>query len=141
MGRHCSDVTKLRIRLVRLGNKNPMWKDDVGYNALHGWINRNRAKPMSGLCEICNITPLYDVANITGVYNRDFKNWKYACRSCHMRFDYDNGIRKRTADFGQICKSCGSSIVVSPGIRGPSRRFKCRNCRKGWSIRLDALVI
>lgn len=28
-----------------------------------------------------------DLANITGIYNRDFRNWRYMCRKCHIEFD------------------------------------------------------
>lgn len=31
--------------------------------------------------------PTYDLANITGNYTRDFSNWKYLCRKCHMKSD------------------------------------------------------
>ena len=33
-------------------------------------------------------------ANGTGIYDRDFKNWKYVCSSCHVKLDYTNGNRK-----------------------------------------------
>jgi hypothetical protein len=69
---------KERARLAKLGDKNPNWKeDDVGMSGLHCWINRNKPKPESGLCEVCNINPFRDAACITGIYNRDFENWKY----------------------------------------------------------------
>lgn len=29
----------------------------------------------------------FDLANVTGIYNRDFINWKYICRRCHMLSD------------------------------------------------------
>jgi hypothetical protein len=50
--RHSPETIE-RMRLVKLGGKNPIWADDnVGINALHGWINSNRAKPRSGYCPI-----------------------------------------------------------------------------------------
>jgi len=71
------EVTFDRKRLSKLGDKNPMWKgDDVGINALHEWINNNRPKPESGLCEFCDIAPLYD-ADITGIYNSLIMNFNY----------------------------------------------------------------
>ena len=79
---------------IKLGDKNPFWKgDNVGNYALHAWLRRNLHKPE--LCEFCNMIPSYDLANITGIYKRDFSNWKYLCRSCHMKFDYDSGLRTR----------------------------------------------
>ena len=103
LGKHRSDETKLKLRLIKLGKKNPHilgerngnWKgDDVGKRSgLHHWIHRNRPKPQSGLCEICNTVPFYDAANVTGIYNRDFENWKYLCRSCHSKLDCANGTQ------------------------------------------------
>jgi hypothetical protein len=87
-------VCKYKARFVKLGDRNPMWiGDGVGIGALHMWINKNRPRPISGLCEICDINPLYDAACITGIYDRYFDNWKYLCRSCHVDFDYKNGTR------------------------------------------------
>jgi len=71
---------------VMFGDKNPMWRGDkVGYRHLHRWVNTHLPKPE--LCQICNIKPSYDLANKTGIYNRDFKNWYYLCRKCHMLMD------------------------------------------------------
>lgn len=81
-----SEVARLNISLGKIGNKNPMWKGDkVGYHSLHIWIRCRLLKPE--LCEVCNIKPSIDLANVTGIYNRDFTNWKYLCRSCHMKSD------------------------------------------------------
>lgn len=77
-----------------LGPNNPMWKgDDVGYTALHHWIRNN--KPNNGLCEIngCKRS-VYDAACVTNIYSRDFSNWKFLCRSHHMKVDYNSGNRK-----------------------------------------------
>lgn len=69
-----------------IGNKNPMWKgDNVGYGSLHEWVRNHMPKPQ--FCAICQIRKPYDLANVTGVYNREFKNWKYLCRLCHMISD------------------------------------------------------
>jgi hypothetical protein len=63
-----------------------MWKgDDVGYRQLHAWVVKNL--PMPELCEKCKQVTPYDLANITGIYTRAFKNWKYLCRRCHMISD------------------------------------------------------
>lgn len=73
--------------------ESPNWKaDKVGNEGLHKWLKQHLPKP--DLCQDCNIKSAYDLANITGVYTRDFSNWKYLCRGCHMKLDYANGIRK-----------------------------------------------
>lgn len=76
-----SEETKNKLR----GKNNGMWKEDITYKPLHQWIRNNL--PISKLCQYCKKVPPYDAANITGIYNRDFKNWKYLCRLCHMESD------------------------------------------------------
>jgi hypothetical protein len=65
---------------------NPNWTGDkVKRTGLHKWIRSHFYKPM--LCQMCLSKPPYDLANKTGIYNRDFKNWRYYCRKCHMITD------------------------------------------------------
>jgi len=148
LGKRRSEEDKQKIRLSKLGNKNPMWKeDDVGYYALHAWIKRNKPKPQSGLCEICNAAPLCDTACVTLIYNRKFENWKYLCRSCHAKVDLSNGTRSRVVsltypwyDFGQVCQNCNSRQVIRAGItRNDKQQFRCKNCRKCWSVERSLL--
>ena len=85
-GKKHSPETLQKCRLSKLGEKNGMWKGDkVGYNPLHLWVKSRLPKPE--LCEYCLSAVPYDLANVTGNYNRDFKNWKYLCRKCHMKSD------------------------------------------------------
>ena len=76
---------KRKISMSLLGNTRNFKGNNVGYHALHHWIRKYL--PSSKICQICNKIPSYDLANITGTYNRDFSNWKYLCRSCHMTLD------------------------------------------------------
>ena len=70
----------------KLGAKNPRWKgEQVGYTGLHRWVHRRLSRP--NLCEICKQNYALDLANITGKYTRDLKNWKWLCRKCHMQMD------------------------------------------------------
>lgn len=67
------------------GERHYMWKGDaVGYNSLHRWVRRHLPQPE--LCEQCKAAPPLDLAN-KGIYNRDFKNWEYLCRRCHVISD------------------------------------------------------
>lgn len=61
------------------------WKG--GYFALHTWIERNFGKEKK--CEIClsKSAKRYEWANVTGIYNRERKNWKRLCCKCHRKFD------------------------------------------------------
>ena len=72
--------------------RNGMWKGDkVGYMALHDWIRDHKPKPQ--FCEECIVKPPFDIANISGEYHRDIQDFRWLCRSCHMKQDYKNGIR------------------------------------------------
>lgn len=98
-GKKHSDRTKKILSERKRGNKNPNygkdfsneknpgWKgyEPIHYIALHRWVRRHLPKPT--LCQMCEKVPPYDLANITGVYNRDFSNWQYICRRCHMLSD------------------------------------------------------
>lgn len=85
--------TRERKRLSMLGknkgSKHGLWKGNAaGYSAVHRWVRRNKPKP--DYCEICHKRADVDLANITGVYKRDFNNWMYQCHECHMQWHYDN---------------------------------------------------
>ena len=113
LGRTPSKETREKQREAKLAELNSAWKgDDVGCNALHAWIKRNLPKPK--LCQMCNKVPPYDLANITDVYNRDFINWKYICRKCHMISD---------GRLEQLLKICPKDHIQDP-ITG---RFKSIN--------------
>jgi hypothetical protein len=75
-----------KISDSKLGEKAYNWKgDNAGYFAIHRWLRVNMPKPE--LCECCKNKPPQHIANVTGVYTRDFSNWKYMCARCHFYFD------------------------------------------------------
>jgi len=85
-----SEETKKKIsknlKGKNIGEKNGMWKGDkVGIVAIHAWVKRNKLK--IEICECCNKKPTYDLANISGEYKRDIKDWEWLCRGCHMKKD------------------------------------------------------
>lgn len=83
--KHSSEWIRL-MRNNRLGENNPNWVGDkIGYIGVHGYINRNYPKPE--LCQDCKKRKAYDLANMTGIYSRELKNWKWLCRRCHMQRD------------------------------------------------------
>jgi len=88
-----TDKRIIGLSITKLNEKNPMWKgDNVKYNALHCWIRRKKIK--SNFCENCGLNKPYDLANISNEYRRNINNFKWLCRSCHMKLDYSFGIRK-----------------------------------------------
>jgi hypothetical protein len=108
-GKHHNIDSKVKLRTANLGSKNPMygksreglhrennfaWKGDkVGYHGLHNWVRKYLPKPE--FCSICLKYRPTDLANVTGIYNRDFENWDYFCHQCHIRHDILKRIVKR----------------------------------------------
>ena len=93
------------VKGVNKGESNGIWIGDrVSCGALHAWVRRNM--PMPEYCAICNDKKPIDLANISNKYNpktytRDFNNWRYLCRSCHMKSD---GRMKNLKIGGKIAK-------------------------------------
>lgn len=86
--RKISEARKGIPNLRQTNEKHHAWKGDgVGYRGLHLWMNRHLPKPEERLCMLCHKNPIKEVANITGIYNREFKNWAWFCRSCHKEWD------------------------------------------------------
>ncbi len=70
------------------------WQGDkVGYKPLHSWLKRKGIKLK--YCEKCNSTNKLELANKTGIYDRNFKNWITLCVNCHRKFDAKNPKRKK----------------------------------------------
>lgn len=69
-----------------LSEQSSQWKgDNVQNRQLHAWVRKNLKQPE--FCERCGIKQPKHLANITGIYSRDFSNWKYLCISCHRKID------------------------------------------------------
>lgn len=109
IGRPISEETIEKIRSSQIGIPRPQsglsneqhsqWKgEQVGRNALHRWLWRHKPAPSNGKCQFCKTEPFRDLANITLIYNRAFKNWKYLCVSCHKKYDYEHGVRKHSEE-------------------------------------------
>jgi hypothetical protein len=72
---------------INLTDKNNgQWKGNkVGYGAIHDYIKRRFPRPTH--CSKCIKIGKVDLANVSGKYKRDLSDWKWLCRSCHMRSD------------------------------------------------------
>lgn len=85
-GSYLSEQHKHRISKAVRGMQNSQWVGDaITYKALHAWVRRRL--PMPPRCNFCDENEPHDLANRTGIYNRDLFNWWYLCRSCHMDLD------------------------------------------------------
>ena len=91
LGSKHSLETKLKMREHgQKSEKNVNWKGtEVGYRALHYWIERQLGKPTK--CEHCSKDNLYSKAihwaNKSGEYRRDITDWIRLCVSCHAKYD------------------------------------------------------
>jgi hypothetical protein len=84
-GKTMSEESRKKIGESKKGNKNNWKGDNVSYDGLHRWIRRNF--PKYEFCQLCNIESPKEVACITGIYNREFKNWARFCSKCHKKYD------------------------------------------------------
>ena len=92
------ELIKKRSDAIR-GERNGSWKgNDVGIVALHYYVRKRLPKPE--LCMICETIPPHDLANITGIYNRELKNWAWFCHKCHMI--YDNILERNLLRFNRL---------------------------------------
>jgi hypothetical protein len=90
-----SPKTRKNISLAQKGRKGKnanAWKGDKAKEkALHKWIRNHKSKPQ--FCEFCNKRKPYDIANIKNhKYTRNLKDYKWACKICHSKYDFPNGI-------------------------------------------------
>lgn len=87
-GKRYSKATEFTSKRTK-GDKNCNWKgDEVGYYALHTWVNRTLGKPSK--CQHCKIeTGKVEWANKSGDYKRDIKDWIPLCKKCHCKHDKD----------------------------------------------------
>jgi hypothetical protein len=92
-GRKLSEEHKRKIKEAQHHSEKAYnWAgDNPTIKTLHQYLRRYI--PMPELCPECNKVPPRDLANITGIYNREFSNWKWMCKGCHQRYDVKVGFR------------------------------------------------
>ncbi len=82
-GKRHSVETLQKMRALKYGEKNPLWRgNDVGLKQLHQWIRSRKRKPL--YCERCAEKPPFDLVSIGHIYKRDLTTWRWLCRRCHM---------------------------------------------------------
>jgi len=87
---HRLAVSAKNKEVVARGEKHKLWKgDNVGYRALHRWVEGQLGKPDG--CEECGRTGLtarkIHWANMSHQYKRDISDWKRLCVKCHKQYD------------------------------------------------------
>ncbi|MDA2921701.1 NUMOD3 domain-containing DNA-binding protein [Patescibacteria group bacterium AH-259-L07] len=90
IGMEFSENHKIKLSISKTDENHPLWKgDNVGYSALHHWINNKLGRPTK--CEHCKTDGLtgrkIHWANKSHEYLRDLKDWIRLCKACHIRYD------------------------------------------------------
>jgi hypothetical protein len=90
----------------RTCEKHPQWKGDkASYSAIHLHLRKYNPQPKS--CMDCDIvTTKLDLACVTGIYDRNLKNYRYLCRSCHSKIDNYKHFKDMS---DRVCSECGSN--------------------------------
>jgi hypothetical protein len=84
-GRKKSEAHKNKISEALKGKTNGMWTDNPSNQALHGWVRRNKNHQTN--CAMCGEVKPLELANVTGKYLRDVRDYIWVCRKCHMWWD------------------------------------------------------
>lgn len=100
--------------------------------------------PNRDFCALCKKVPPDHIANITGVYNIDWRNWRRLCRKCHYALDKTRReiLRKKL----RKCSECGTrNVRGSDGYDkwyGHLNGWHCINCYRrinGYTKRIKPL--
>lgn len=110
---------------------NPNWKgNSVGNKGLHQWVRRNIGRPK--ICETCGTGGTnIQLANKTGIYDRNFENWFYLCPKCHINYDklwlirkddyFKKGYKKTPEHLANLGQSLRGRKVWNKGTKGMSK--------------------
>jgi hypothetical protein len=90
----------------RICERHPQWKGDkASYSAIHIHLRKYNPPPES--CMDCGIVTIkLDLACVTGIYDRHFKNYRYLCRPCHTKIDNYKHYKDMS---DRICSECRSN--------------------------------
>lgn len=122
---------KKKISLSQMGKNNSNWKgNDLSYGGIHDRMKKLLPRP--DFCEECKADPAHDLANISGKYLLDIKDWHYLCRSCHMKSDgrldkflkYSVSMEYSSENGTRKCKNCKSQFMPTT-----QRNTVCRDCQ------------
>ena len=89
-GKKFTEEHKKKIGEAQAEDKGHNWKgNNVGYEALHGWVSKHRGKP--NVCEFCK-RKVFDKrkihwANVDHKYKRVLEDFIRLCHSCHREYD------------------------------------------------------
>lgn len=106
-----SQLTKQKLRLQKLGDKNPSWKGDrASYNAIHMWLRDN-----FGSAHMCEIKATWHSSKFEWAlrkgrsHGHKRENYIQLCTSHHRTYDYTIERREK----------------ISQSLKGRKITWKC----------------
>lgn len=97
-----SAETRKKISEKVNGENHPSFKENPCLSSIHRYVRRRNPPPEN--CTVCGKTAKLDLANINGVYNREFCSYRYMCRKCHQLSDgrlnnlFYNKLKEKTKE-------------------------------------------
>lgn len=92
MKRRKFGIKSLSTIFLISGERNSMWKNNVGFSGIHSYILRHKSKLDE--CESCHRRCRLDLAfkddkagSKNKVYTRNVNDYHWLCRKCHMKRD------------------------------------------------------
>jgi len=58
---------------------------NISYTTIHKYMREHNKPPNQ--CQLCNKTRKVELANISGIYTRDMKDYMWLCKQCHVGVD------------------------------------------------------
>ncbi len=82
------------LKLVDARRSRPL-SEEISAGSLHQWLSSNY--PKQGRCEECGKArkTTYSYLHHPKRHTRNRDDYRELCMSCHVRFDFENGTRKR----------------------------------------------
>ena len=94
-GKIFSEEHKRKISESKKEEENPAWKgnwEDLGCGQKHIRMKKLKLKPDK--CEICGESGKLELSNVDHKYKRCIEDYRWLCRSCHLKYDIKKGFRK-----------------------------------------------
>jgi hypothetical protein len=95
--RNMTEENKKNIGDGHRAEKNGIWKgDEVGYRALHNWVQKYKGKARK--CSFCGKNgsgKQIQWANIDHQYRRVLEDYISLCSSCHKKYDIENNLKHK----------------------------------------------
>jgi hypothetical protein len=81
--KHIKDIKQISDKQIYYKNLNSVQKRQ--YHQLHRYIRENKPKP--DFCQRCGIKNPVNIANRSGKYKKDIRDYLWVCRKCHHEMD------------------------------------------------------